>query len=85
MIHPSILHANQMINNLRRLAQCCGYRIVFKNHPSYNEFTIFIYDKDLPGRYIVGYDGSWLAQHDSIWSFLGCYKMAINYIYINKH
>lgn len=85
MLNPSSPHVNQMINNLRRLAQCRGYRIVFKNHNSYNEFTIFIYNKDLPGRYLVGYDGSWSAQLDKICSFLGCYKSAINYIYINKH
>jgi len=84
MLYPSSSHVNQMINNLRRLAQCCGYRVVFKNHSSY-EFTIFIYNKDLPGRYIVGYDGSWNVQLNKTYSFLGCYKSAINYIYINKH
>ena len=68
------------IDDVRNLAKKKGLKIVVKKHPKFNEFTIFIYDKRIQSRYLVGYDGS----HSGNWvSWDDCCKMSYDYIIKN--
>ncbi len=69
------------INNLKDFAKSRGMKVVFRNHTTNcGDFCIFIYDSKMFGfhtRYLVGYDGSWDANHKQ---FDDCWEMAMDYI-----
>ncbi len=61
-----------------------GFNIVFRTsnkHP--NQFTFFVYNKDVSNRYLCGFDGSFDAKE---YNFEKCANQAVAYIsnYINR-
>lgn len=61
-----------------------GFNIVFRTsnkHP--NQFTFFVYNKDVSNRYLCGFDGSFDAKE---YNFEKCANQAVAYIsnYIDR-
>lgn len=74
------------LEELTELANQDNLIIKFREYKSRNhsgdDFTIFIYDKNVRKSYLVGFDGSWNESH---YNFHYCYEQAKGWIekYIN--
>ena len=67
------------INTLRRYLKRNGMELRFRNTKTMaGDFCIFLYDKSMQSRYLVGYDGSWDKDNKG---FLECINQVYGYIF----